>query len=88
MTDKTCAERITPYMQSRAESIAELFAIADSDEPGEIDGYETDPEQAQERLDECRYQSRLSVASRFYLARVALPTGSWPSWMMTATFGP
>ena len=52
MTDQTCAERITDHMQSRADSAAELYAIIDSDTPAEIDGYETDAEQAQDRLNE------------------------------------
>lgn len=52
MTDKTCADRIDYYMQGRADNAAELYAIIDSDTPADVDGYETDADQAHDRLAE------------------------------------
>lgn len=77
MTDQTCAERIGPYMNSRAKSIAELFAVADGDEPRDVDGYETDPEQALERLDELPLSIEVIRS-----VRILLGTGGPADWLM------
>jgi hypothetical protein len=76
MTDPTAAERINDYMASRAETAAELHAIIDSDTPADIDGYETDPEQAQDRLNEWP----LSVEVIRHV-KILLGTGGPADWL-------
>jgi len=76
MTEQTAAERITEYMQSRADSAAELYAIIDSDTAAEVDGYETDAEGAQDRLNEWP----LSVEVVRHV-KITLGTGGPADWL-------
>ena len=76
MTDPTAAERIDGYMQSRADSIAELFSIADGEGTRTFDGDELDEEQAGEYLDELP----LSVEILRHV-KITLGTGGPADWL-------
>lgn len=76
MTEQTAAERITEYMQSRADTAAELYAIIDSDTPADVDGYETDPESALDRINE--WPLAVEVVRH---VKVTLGTGGPADWL-------
>ena len=76
MTEQTAAERINEYMRSRAESAAKLYAIIDSDTPALVDGYATDAEDAQNRINE--WPLAVEVVRH---VKVTLGTGGPADWL-------
>lgn len=75
---ETCADRIAKHLASRAEHVAELFAIADGDDVGEVDGEEMDRDAAYDRL----YELPLGISSSITF-RVDLSAGG-PADYLTA----
>lgn len=72
----TCEQRIDPYMQSRAESLAELYRVIDTDQPAEIDGYETDSDSAREQVD----TFALSIEQVLHV-KITFGTGGPADWL-------
>ena len=70
MADTTCEQRIEGYMRGRADHLAALYAVIDTDEPATVDYEELDAETARERIDELP----LAVAIRRTL-RITFGTG-------------